>query len=244
MIKYFRLSLPLPVFIGVFILQSVTVQAIAQTEPNVAEEGLGAETKIANSTDNENNIEMKSLLLSDSDIDSIRKARNYYERHLNGNNGIAEDDFLKNLEKIGNMDAESKTFTYPQFFLSSIAYRSAKDWVVWINDEKITQDSGISASGLKIIQIDNEKITVEWKPKKMDKITDPDSSLNDPVKVDFLNDKVTFTIKANQTFTSYAMRIMEGKVAPVTVDLDTDITAKVLESGMKVIENGRLVRNK
>lgn len=239
MIKYFRLSFPLSVLAGTFVLQ-LSAQAIAQVKPNVVEDGastVGYGARNAGTTDNDNNVEMKSLLLLDSDIDSIRKARNYYEQHLNGNNGIAEEDFLKNLEKIGNMDAESKSFTYPQFFLSSIAYRSANDWVVWINEEKITQDSGVSASGLKIIQIDNEKITVEWKPKKMDKITDSDSSLSEPVKVDFLNNKVTFSLKTNQTFTSYAMRIVEGKVAPVTVD--NDIATGMIENDTKMPGKGR-----
>lgn len=171
-----------------------------------------------------NNVGMKSILLSDSDIASIRSARAFYEQHLNGNSkGIAEDDFLKNLEKMANMQDEPKSFTYPQFYLASIAYHSAGDWVVWINNEKITQDSGISQDGLRIIDANNEKITVEWKPHRMDKITDSDNSENNAVKVDLMNNKVIFSLKANQTFTSYAMRIVEGKVPPVTVDLSSSV---------------------
>ncbi len=179
-----------------------------------------------------NELVMRSLLFSDGDIAAIRSARLFYEQHRNGvvNGGIAEDDFLKNLEKIttAESDASSKFFTYPQFFLSSIAYYSPNDWVIWINDEKITQNSGISLAGLKVIQIDKEKIVIEWQPERMDKIFEEESSKDNPVEVDFMRNKVTFSLKANQTFTSYAMRVVEGKVPPVTISTEADMSAKML----------------
>lgn len=242
MIKYFRLALYLSILAGIIFPQSLL---LAQTEPDNAKNGvetsisakLVAETKRDEGTaDGGADTELTSLLLSDSDIASIRSARTYYEQHLNGkNNGIAEDDFLKNLEKMSNMqETEPKTFTYPQFYLASIAYRSANDWVVWINDEKITQESGVSADGLRIVQIDSGKVTVEWKPQRMDKIADIASSGNDAVKVDFLNNKVTFSLKANQTFTSYAMRVVEGKVPPMTVDISNSSPAAILDNAKPV----------
>lgn len=173
----------------------------------------------------------KSLFFSDADISAIRNARLFYEQHRSGNvvGGIAEDDFLKSLEKISATKSEtvSKTFTYPQFFLSSIAYQSPNDWVVWINDEKIIPSSGVSSAGLKVLSINNEKVTIEWQPERMDKIAD-ESDTDGSVQVDFMKNKVIFTLKANQTFTSYAMRVVEGKVAPVTVDLSADAKAKML----------------
>jgi|CXWL01.1.fsa_nt_gi hypothetical protein len=179
-----------------------------------------------------NEAAMKSLLFSDVDIAAIRSARLFYEQHRNGvvNGGIAEDDFLKNLEKITATEsgASSKFFTYPQFFLSSIAYYSPSDWVVWINDEKITQNSGISLAGLKVIQIDNEKVVIEWQPERMDKVFEEESSKDNPVEVDFMRNKVTFSLKANQTFTSYAMRVVEGKVPPVTISTEADMSANML----------------
>ncbi|MEK6746119.1 MAG: hypothetical protein AABY33_03715 [Pseudomonadota bacterium] len=227
---YFRLALSLLVLAGGLMPQSLLLaQEEANMEKGMAESGIKAKNAGSSFLAGDDNVEMKSLLLSDNDIVAIRSARNYYEQHLKGNNVIAEDDFLKNLEKISNIQEEPRSFTYPQFFLSSIAYRSARDWVVWINDEKITQDSGVSAAGLRIVQIDNEKITVEWKPQRMDKITDASYSSDESIKVDFMHKKVIFPLKANQTFTSYSMRVVEGKLPPVTVGMDEG-------SGMGMLE--------
>lgn len=188
------------------------------------------ETKEAPPANNEP--EIKSLLFSDTDIATIHSARLFYEQHSNGvvDSSIAEDDFLKNLEKITILKSYSdpKSFTYPQFFLSSIAYYSPDNWVVWVNDEKITQDSGVSAAGLRVMEIDKEKVVFDWKPARMDKILDNDYSPDNPVKVDFIENKVSFVLKANQTFTSYAMQVVEGKILPVTINTDTDISAKIL----------------
>ena len=78
--------------------------------------------------------------------------------------------------------------------------------------------------------VDKEKVIVEWKPEKMDKIVEKDSS-NGAVKVDVLGSKVIFTLRANQTFTSYAMSVVEGKVSPVTVNSDTG--TQILENSFK-----------
>jgi hypothetical protein len=175
---------------------------------------------------------MKSIFFTDTDIAAIHNARKFYEQHLSGtaNGGIAEDDFLKNLEKINasKSDAAPKTFTYPQFFLSSLAYRSPNDWVVWINDEKFVPDSGVSLAGLRILSINNEKVTVEWQPENMDKVIDDGNIDDNLIKVDIMGNKVVFTLKANQTFTSYAMKVVEGKVMPVTINLNGADATKML----------------
>jgi hypothetical protein len=177
---------------------------------------------------------LKSLLFSDDEIASIHSARAFYDKHRSGastDGGIAEDDFLKNLEKIAAVKQSSAptSFTYPQFFLSSIAYYSPSNWVIWIDNEKITQSSGVSASGLRVIGINKGKVTLEWKPERMDKIADVEGqSADNPIDVDFIGKKVVFSLKPNQTFTSYAMRVVEGKVAPVTVNIKEDAAAQIL----------------
>lgn len=231
MIKHCQVVLVMAVFGGTILCPAlIAAQTEAPIVPVVVPSNI--ETKKAE-LPSDGEAEMKSLLFSDADITSIRSARLFYEQHISGvvNGGIAEDDFLKNLEKITTTksDIDSKFFTYPQFFLSSIAYYSPKDWVVWINNEKITQDSGVSIAGLRVLEINNEKVTIEWQPEKMDRITDEEYSSDNPVEVDFMKNKVIFSLKANQTFTSYAMRVVEGKVIPVTINLDADATAKLLE---------------
>ncbi len=159
----------------------------------------------------------KSLFFSSDEIESISSAQ---EAFRNKKSGVDEGDFLANLEALNRSKAaeDAAGFTYPQFFLASIAYHSKGDWVVWINDEKITQNSAVSNSGLRVVELDKGKAVFEWLPTRMDKITDTDSFSNsNPVKVDLINNKVSFTLKPNQTFTSYSMRVVEGKPKPVII---------------------------
>jgi len=164
---------------------------------------------------------IQSIFFSQSDIESILQAKTICEKRRNNNldQGLEEDDFLKRLESISSEKKVATTFTYPQFFLASILYHSPKDWVVWVNGEKITQNSGVSPSGLKIVEINGQNATFEWVPEQMDKVADVEYSSKNPIKVDAINNKVTFSLKGNQTFTTYAMRIVEGKVPPVTENI-------------------------
>jgi hypothetical protein len=82
---------------------------------------------------------------------------------------------------------------------------------------------------LRVIGINKGKVTLEWKPERMDKIADVEvQSADNPVDVDFIGKKVVFSLKPNQTFTSYAMRVVEGKVTPVTVNIKEDAAAQIL----------------
>ncbi len=164
--------------------------------------------------------EINSVLFFPSEIEAIINARLFYEQHPAGSDK-GDEDFLKTLEKSASdigLGANPEDFTYPQFFLSSIAYYSPDNWVIWVNNEKITQDSAASISGLYVSEINKDKVVFEWQPKRMDKIVDTkDYSPENPVQVNFITNRIKFTLKVNQTFTSYAMQVVEGKVPPVTI---------------------------
>lgn len=198
---------------------------LAQTEPPPPSAPVltAATPPIADTTNKKFNI--KSLFFSQDDVDAIHRAQSIYEKHKDGRavdpkDGVEEDDFLNKLEKMTITKTAPTSFTYPQFFLSSIMFHSPSDWVIWVNNEKIAPSSGVSKSGLRILAVTSEKVTLEWKPEQMDRITEvTDNSKEDPIKVDVTNKTVTFTLKGNQTFSSYSMQIVEGKVMPVTVSL-------------------------
>ena len=122
------------------------------------------------------------------------------------------------LKKMG-LRVEEKTFTYPQFFLDSLVYHDEKDWTVLINKARLS--AKVAQSGdISIISVDNEKVLVEWKPKKMERVNESWAQYkNDTAKVDVLEGTVRFTLRPNQTFSSYVMRVIEGRVKPVTVDI-------------------------
>jgi hypothetical protein len=176
--------------------------------------------------------DIRSIFFSNDELNNMAQIKLSCEKRRTNKNyqGLEEDDFLKKLENIANVKPTSPTFTYPQFFLSSIAYHSPADWVVWINGQKITPSTANNQSILKIIAINPNMVTFEWIPERMDKITDIGDSLpNNPIKVDMINNKVTFSLRGNQTFTTYAMKVVEGKVIPITINnsQDTQNTSNV-----------------
>ena len=151
-----------------------------------------------------------------------------------------EEDFIS---KLAGLDSAPKArfYTYPQFFLSSIVYYSSKEWSVWINTVKltnpaasepieipVTQFKNVSEgtpekAPMKVVSINKEKVTFEWKPLSMAKITETLSALppgqNDArIVVDQDEKVVRFTLHANQTFSSHSMSVVEGETVPVSVN--------------------------
>jgi len=143
-------------------------------------------------------------------------------------------------------EVEEGDFIYPQFFLASLVYRSPDDWLVIVNGRKITPQTIDDQSEITVTAIDNDKVLLKWKPANMahvmeiwDKLTasqqtKPSNDENTPAQMTFdtkvldkvpdvpvLVDKerkvVTFILRPNQTFSSFAMQVLEGKVAPVTL---------------------------
>src|SRR5262249_23080314 len=54
---------------------------------------------------------------------------------------------------------------------------------------------------------------------------------NQSVNVDSAQGIVSFTLRPNQTFSSYAMRVLEGRVKPVTIEHPDSAAANPLPPG-------------
>ena len=137
-------------------------------------------------------------------------------------------------------------FTYPQFFLSLLEYHSPEDWIVIVNGQKFTPQTP-EKGVLSLLAIDNEKILLKWKPVDMTRVIETwdkrpvanddkkpemadnpmemqfngkvlDKVPDSPVIVDKERRLVTFCLRPNQTFSSFAMRVLEGKVSVIKVD--------------------------
>lgn len=163
--------------------------------------------------------EMQSILLSDVQLSAINKARQSYEENAanKGNNAGNEEDFLSKLVAPATLSTE---YTYPQFFLSSIIYHSPEDWVIWINNTKITSENSlINGINLRILSVDSKKVVLEWIPQKTDKVDLANVDSDNNIKTDFMNNKVVFELHTNQTFTSYAMKIVEGNPPPISIKI-------------------------
>lgn len=171
--------------------------------------------------------DIPSLLMAPDDINAIRGAQAVFKRFSEGlaSEAESEEDFLKKLEILAKPKEQLTSYTYPQFFLSSIIYRSPVDWSMWINGQKISQDNKNPIAGLMVIDIEKEKATFKWRPDNMERVVDiGEGGPDNPVNVDVAGGVVTFTLRANQTFSAYAMRVLEGHPAPVMIDLTLPVT--------------------
>jgi hypothetical protein len=186
-------------------------------------------------------IQVKSMFYSPDEIKRIHFAISAYVKRTTGHEqdmALDELNFLKQLTgmKVDKKDAgtgiaglnipgltpaqpaKPVLTEYPQFYLESLAYHTPTDWSVSINHIKFTPSQPQSPN-LQVVGISPDKVTVVWKPLLMDMVSDVwKRAPNDDVEVDTLHGTVTFTLRPNQTFSSYVMRVLEGKVVPKMVD--------------------------
>lgn len=99
----------------------------------------------------------------------------------------------------------------PQFFLASLVYHSAKDWVIYINQQKITSQTPLEMPEIRVESIDRDKVVLVWKPVNVIWLNIPDPDPDNSVVIDKPNGTVTFTLHANQTFLVATMQVIEGK---------------------------------
>lgn len=163
---------------------------------------------------------IKSLFYSQEEVRDIHLAINTYLKHVNNRQDLTFDEeaFLRRLSGLKS-NSPNRYYTYPQFFLDSLVYHKENDWIIWLNGRKITQDTLAEGTQVHVLAIDAEKVTLEWLPVAMERVLEVWNQIpNDQVTVDQLRGKVVFTLHPNQTFSSYVMKVLEGKVLPVTVD--------------------------
>jgi hypothetical protein len=173
--------------------------------------------------DTANTFNVKSMFFTQQQMARIDKALDIYSKYTvlkqNGNEG---EDFLKQLESkdsgSASVQQKPKYYTYPQFFLSSLAYHSPGDWSIIVNNQKISSLNVKTPSEIQVESIDKDKVLLLWTPAKlnMEKINEKWNGLQSgSVQVNGISGTVNFALHANQTFSSFTMQVMEGKVLPV-----------------------------
>lgn len=166
-----------------------------------------------------------SLLFTPEEIRQIDGAMSIFTRRTAGAGSTdASEDFLRKLASGAPTDqqqnaAGERFFTYPQFFLESLAYHTPQNWLVRVNGQKFTPATP-QQGNIEVVQVDPDKVVMQWKPINMAKVKEvveqaPDKKIEG---VDTVRGLVVFTLRPNQTFSSYVMRVLEGKVKPVIVD--------------------------
>jgi len=158
-----------------------------------------------------------SLFYSAEEMAALRDALALYTNTSAGKPGDMTGG-IPHLEGKKTLTAPTKTYTYPQFFLESLEYHTPKEWVVHINGMKITPDAP-HRSDIRVVALDKDEVSFEWTPTDMAKVHESwqKATKSSGVSVDERSSKVNFTLRHNQTFSAYLMRVLEGKVEPVVI---------------------------
>jgi len=192
---------------------------------------------------------VKSIFFSKEEMAAMRRAIAIYNKYaVKQHNTDTGEDFIKQMEGAGKtltVGPPKKTYTYPQFFLQSLVYHSPTDWIIQVNQQRITPGKTLKApQNLSVIDIDKDEVSIEWKPTEPDleKMKFPENyTPTKMVDIDRSKGIITFTLHANQTFSAYALKVLEGKVQPVTVNnAVADNKASPLGEGMpdKIVPPG------
>jgi hypothetical protein len=119
--------------------------------------------------------------------------------------------------------------TYPAFYLSSIAYRSAKDWTVWVNRIRINPKN--NEGEVRVTRVTPDRVWFVWEPsykpafnqRIREKKFEPSDDLRHRVSKESgisYNEKtgvVSFSLRPNQTFAPAYYSSFEGKVEASSV---------------------------
>lgn len=144
---------------------------------------------------------------------------------------------------------------YPVFYLSSIIYHNASDWVVWMEGQRITPK--INKGQLEVASVTRDSVTFNWKPDFMSslarrqqerKFASVDKIKNRLTSVEAVTfnerDKIiTFTLKPNQSFSSAHMTTFEGKIRPMALPPIDVVPAARKEEGGKLSASAKELLN-
>ncbi len=161
-----------------------------------------------------------SVLFTAAETDAIAQARKQYSSR--GTTEESEADLLDQLQGIKatkKPDAELQEKYYAQFYLESLIYHTPSDWMSWLKGSEVGKKfTPISLAandvGIKVLRVGKEDMTYEWKPKDWQQVTRAFKGNNPAIVLDSAQRVVIFTLRVNQTISSYDMQIREGPVNP------------------------------
>jgi hypothetical protein len=123
------------------------------------------------------------------------------------------------------LDLASNANVSPSFYLGSIIFNNANDWVIWINNKKLITakkaDLKFSVPGLEIIGVKDNYVSFNWGSRNLDllspnwqkKLTYNQKNgqyTSNNKKIAVNNNVITFSLYPNQSFSVYDMAIVEG----------------------------------
>lgn len=184
---------------------------VPATDPSIA--GVGARQFSYGDPD------AKSLLYTPSQINGLKRSVEAFE-NIRPGQGNGELTVIEEAPVIAPKIEEPAT--YPSYFLSSIAYRTPKDWTVWVNNTRITPKT--NDGELKVVSVSPNRVSFTWSPSyikaivaRIDNknIAPIDAVIHRTVKpnsarIDRDNGVITFSLQQNQSFAAGYFWVFEG----------------------------------
>lgn len=202
-----------------------------------AEASAPAEKKIISDT-------YKSVLFTPAQMQRLKGYMAQKQQMIMANRKMTEETNIEAIPELaldvvtGESDSKPTSYTYPQFFLDSIAYHTAEDWTVWVNGIKITPVKRDTIPGLALTNLSPYQAEFMYVPRANDRIKlTTEKTEDERVTVDAINRRISFLLQPNQTFGTFALKVYEGKVAPKTIPLmgDEEIISNTVQDTVQDI---------
>ena len=157
------------------------------------------------------NKKLSSLMFDDEESSAIERT---IESLKNNQIYSPEDGNDLNAETgtdIAAKAAEESEKSY--IYLASIIYFTAKDWAIWINDQKITAETNSKDKEIYLKSVQKDRVKVVWKMNLTKwKIISGRNSVELAPKVNADNKiEIEFELKPNQTYILTSNNVVEGR---------------------------------
>jgi len=165
-----------------------------------------------------------SLMFDDEEIGNIDRAvesfknNQIYTPDENGNPeelSAASEEERRLLEEAARAEEEKRNADNEKsyIYLASLLYFSKNDWIVWINEQKITSKTNNPEKELSVEAIDRGSVKMLWKLSisKWKIISGSRSEADIPKTNENNQIEIRFTLKPNQTFVLSSNNVVEGK---------------------------------
>ena len=165
-----------------------------------------------------NNDKTISLMFDDEENNNAERALDSFKNNQEFVPEESEEERSANAKKKGeeNQKAQENEIAENEksfIYLASIIYFTAKDWAVWVNDQKITYESNNPEKELYLASVTNNSVKLMWKislskwkilsGQKVD-AQPPNLNANNQVEIEF-------ELHPNQTFSLKAGKVAEGR---------------------------------
>lgn len=158
-----------------------------------------------------------SLMFSEEEGKNINRAIESYKSNeaysIDDHQGSSDGDVMSESDRLKMEEEERNKNAKSYIYLASLLYMNPNEWIIWINDKKISSRNNDEENEFFIKSINKGGAEIVWKIGltkwriiSRAKPEDPAPETNEENKVE-----VSFKLKPNQTFILTTNEIVEGR---------------------------------